>query len=492
MNRFLDAFADLVTGRRALMLGIIGVITVGLGVWIPQLVADPTPQQLTASSVQNQAQISADFNARFGNPDHVVVLLVEAEDVLAPEPLGYVHRLARAFQDEVYVDRVDGVTVTPFALPAAPEEVGLDDLDDAPSLDDLDDEDLEGLDALEDAPDDDSIDPELEDALGVLVQTSPERFPMGLGSIASRMADVQYGAAIEGDEVTDAERERLIAAIDAAPLLEGRLISRDRTLTVVALALDERVEDHRVMQETVEDIDAWLEANPPPRGVNVYRGGLPHLFNSIVVKMADDNVRIVPLTLLVCLVLLFVSFRWVPGTFLPVVAVGLSAIMVIGAMALAGETMNVINNIIPPLLIIIGVSDSIHLIGRYREELDHASSKMEAARNTAATAASSPRDSASATITAQDLAYSPSAATSSPDRSRAELWPSPAMLSRISQPMSTTCSGITRWKKSCGRKWTLPRGGAADRTSVTSAAACGAPPPNSHIATACLPGAFQC
>ena len=382
MNRFLDAFADLVTGRRALMLGIIGVITVGLGVWIPQLVADPTPQQLTASSVQNQAQISADFNARFGNPDHVVVLLVEAEDVLAPEPLGYVHRLARAFQDEVYVDRVDGVTVTPFALPAAPEEVGLDDLDDAPSLDDLDDEDLEGLDALEDAPDDDSIDPELEDALGVLVQTSPERFPMGLGSIASRMADVQYGAAIEGDEVTDAERERLIAAIDAAPLLEGRLISRDRTLTVVALALDERVEDHRVMQETVEDIDAWLEANPPPRGVNVHRGGLPHLFNSIVVKMADDNVRIVPLTLLVCLVLLFVSFRWVPGTFLPVVAVGLSAIMVIGAMALAGETMNVINNIIPPLLIIIGVSDSIHLIGRYREELDHASSKMEAARNT--------------------------------------------------------------------------------------------------------------
>lgn len=379
MNRFLDAFAGLLTRRRGLMLGIIGAITLGLGIWIPQLVADPTPQQLTASGVEDQAEISANFNRRFGNPDHVVVMLITADDVLAPEPLAYVHRLARAFQREDYVDRVDGITVTPFALPAAAEEAGLDDLDDAPSLDDLEEEDLEGLDDLDDEP---AVDPEVEDALGVLVRSSPERFPMGLGSIAGRLADVQYGAAVEGDEVTDAERERLIRAIDAAPLLEGRLISRDRTLTVVALALDERVEDHRVMQDTVESVDAWLEANPPPSGVTVHRGGLPHLFNSIVVKMADDNVRIVPLTLLVCLVLLFISFRWVPGTFLPVVAVGLSAIMVIGAMALAGETMNVINNIIPPLLIIIGVSDSIHLIGRYREELDHASSKMEAARNT--------------------------------------------------------------------------------------------------------------
>ena len=104
------------------------------------------------------------------------------------------------------------------------------------------------------------VDPEVEDALGALVQSSPERFPMGLGTIAERMGDVRYGAAVEGDEVTPAERERLLRALADAPLLEGRLISRDRTLTVVALLLDERVEDHLVMQDTVEHIDEWLEA----------------------------------------------------------------------------------------------------------------------------------------------------------------------------------------------------------------------------------------
>lgn len=373
MQRLTHAIAELVTRRRGLVLGLIALVTLAAGAWIPTLVADPRPQALTASSVAEQAEISAAFNRHFGNPDNVVVLLVEAEDVLASEPLGYVHRLARLFEGEDYVERVEGITVTPLAVPAE------DDEPDAGGLDDL--EDLEGLDDLED--EEPEVDPEIEDALGALVQTSPERFPMGLGSIAERLGSVRYGPAIEGDEVSDDERERLRRVLADAPLIEGRLIAEDHSLTAVAVFLDHEVEeDHRLMHTTVRNIDAIVAANPPPDGVRVTTGGLPHLFNSIVVKMEHDNFRIIPLTLLVCLVLLYLSFRWVPGMFLPVVAVGISAVILIGTMALTGETMNVLNNIIPPLLIIIGVSDSIHLIGRYREELEHASTKIEAAKAT--------------------------------------------------------------------------------------------------------------
>lgn len=367
MKRLIDAIAELVTRRRGLVLAAILAVTVFTGAWIPTLVADPRPQQLTISGIEQQAEIAAAFNERFGNPDHVVVLLIHADDVLALEPLAFVHHLARSFEARDYVERVEGITVTPLAVPIDPEDPapggGLDDLDD------LEDEDPE-------------VDPAIEDALGVLVTSDPGRFPMGLATIADRLGAVRYGPAVTGDEVTADDVARLREVLADAPLIEGRLISRDHTLTAVALFLDERVEDHRVMQETVRDIDAAVAALPLPPGVTVTAGGLPHIFNSIVVKMEHDNFRIVPLTLLVCLVVLFLSFRWVPGTFLPVVAVGISAVIVVGTMAIAGETMNVLNNILPPLLIIIGVSDSIHLIGRYREELEHSASKLEAARNT--------------------------------------------------------------------------------------------------------------
>lgn len=377
MQRFIDAIAETVTRRRGAALALIGAITVATGMWLPDLETDPRPQELTVSSVENQREINAAFHRRFGNPDHVVVLLVSADDVLEPGPLAYTHQLARTFEAEDYVTRVEGITVTSLPVPAAESEEpegGLDDLDHLGDLDDLDD--------LGDPDEGQDVPPELEDALGVLVTTSPERFPMGLGSIADRMGEVRYGPVVEGDDVTDAHTESLRRVLEHAPLIEGRLISRDHTLTAVALFLDERVEDPRVMETTVRAIDARLAELDPPDGVTMTTGGLPHLFNSIIVKMEHDNLRIVPITLLVCLVLLYLSFRWMPGTFLPVTAVGISAVIIIGSMAFFGETLNVINNIIAPLLIIIGVSDSIHLIGRYREELERTDDKLEAARAT--------------------------------------------------------------------------------------------------------------
>ncbi|MBX3273512.1 MAG: MMPL family transporter [Sandaracinaceae bacterium] len=387
MPALIDAIAELVTRRRGAVLGAIVVVTLAAGAFIPSLVADPRPQQLTTSSIEDQNAINALFAERFGNPDHVVVLLVEADDVLAPAPLAYVHGLARRFEQAEYVTRVEGITVTPLPIPIDADEAPPD----AGTLDDLDDLDEDGAD--EDAgesgdegppaaPDEPEVDPALEDALGVIVRSDPARFPLGLATVADRVGAYRYGPVVSGDLVTEADHTRLMRVLEDAPMVTGRLISRDRRVTAVALFLDARVEDHRVMERTVEEIDRVVASLPPPAGVRVTTGGLPHLFNSIIDKMEEDNFRIVPLTLLVCLVLLYVSFRWLPGTLLPVVAVGISAVIVLGAMAMVGETMTVLNNIVPSLLIIIGVSDSIHLIGRYREELEHAPSPLVAARNT--------------------------------------------------------------------------------------------------------------
>ncbi|MDH4283526.1 MAG: efflux RND transporter permease subunit, partial [Myxococcales bacterium] len=84
------------------------------------------------------------------------------------------------------------------------------------------------------------------------------------------------------------------------------------------------------------------------------------------------------------LVLLMLSFRWVPGVLLPFAAVAITALVVVGGMGLFGEPMNILNNIIVPLLIIIGISDAIHLVQRYRDEvhMDEGADPGEAGRRT--------------------------------------------------------------------------------------------------------------
>ena len=116
-------------------------------------------------------------------------------------------------EGEDYVTRVEGITVTPMAVPIdEPVGEGLDDLDD------LDDDDPE-------------VDPAIEDALGQLVQAAPEHFPMGLGTIAERLSTVRYGPVVEGDTLVEGDGARLRRVLGDAPLVEGRLISRDHTTT---------------------------------------------------------------------------------------------------------------------------------------------------------------------------------------------------------------------------------------------------------------------
>ena len=136
------------------------------------------------------------------------------------------------------------------------------------------------------------------------------------------------------------------------------------------------------MRENVVGLGRALDDVPAPEGTRMLLGGLPYLRSAIVENIRSDQLTLVPLTLLVCIVFLALALRWSWGVALPIAAVAITAVMTVGGMAAVGEPFNVLNNIIPTLLIIIGISDSVHLIGRYREELHRGDEKVASVRTT--------------------------------------------------------------------------------------------------------------
>ncbi len=355
LDRFLAALAQFVTHHRRAVLVTGALLTALCGAALPWLETESSPENLLIS-FGGYAERVERFREQFGDTDNVMVLLVEAEDATTRDALSYQHQLARRFATEPEVLRVDGLTVSP--IPRGPgAEASVEDVG---TLDDLD-----ALEAEVVAPED----PDVREALEALVDSAPDRFPLGLGSVAERATEADRSAIVSGDEVTDADAAAIRAAIEESPLVVGRLVSADRTLgaVVVSLRAELGTGDERVA--FVQRMDRWLEANPAPNGHVVHRAGLPHLRTAIVAYMLRDQFVLVPLTVLVCVVLLYLSFRWVPGTVLPLIAVGVSVVLTLGGMALVGERMTILTNIVPTLLIIIALSDSVHLIARWEEEL---------------------------------------------------------------------------------------------------------------------------
>ncbi len=90
--------------------------------------------------------------------------------------------------------------------------------------------------------------------------------------------------------------------------------------------------------------------------------GLPVVRNTYVDYMIQDNIKFIPPVALILIISLSFLFRnWI-YVILPLLTVLITAIWILGVMSVSGKGLNVMTYMVPTLLFIIGVSDSIHSV----------------------------------------------------------------------------------------------------------------------------------
>lgn len=97
----------------------------------------------------------------------------------------------------------------------------------------------------------------------------------------------------------------------------------------------------------------------------VYLAG-PTVVNAELDRMSQsDMAMFVPVMFCAAFVMLIIIFRKVPGIILPMVAIGLSIIWIMGIFALCGNTMNMVSSIITPVIFVVALSTTIHIINHH-------------------------------------------------------------------------------------------------------------------------------
>lgn len=199
---------------------------------------------------------------------------------------------------------------------------------------------------------------------------------------AGAPGELRVDPPIAGDTVEPEELAELRDALVDSGLLRGTLIAEDRRVAIVAafLGADEtRIEEVRPVIARLREIAA---AHPPPPGFGVELAGIPNIRIYVVERMLGDQAKLIPLSVLVSTLMLLFTFRWVVGVAGANAAVGFSILVMFGGMAACAEPFNIMNQMLPILLIIIGMNDAIHLVSRYVEEFHACGDRLEAARRT--------------------------------------------------------------------------------------------------------------
>jgi len=385
MSRLADTLVRAVTERPRSVLAVLSVAGLIGAAGLSQLRADFSPEDLVPASPEDR-RTSARLNGALGAGRDPLLVLVEARAALGTDPettaqvLGYLRRLGDALGDLEGVTEVVDLTRVPLpgglgvgpggaagreAPPPGSEDTGGASGGDALTLDDL------------------AVSPEADRAAeraageearraavaGALAATAPERFPRGL--IDAPPAGLgELVPLLEGPTVSPAEARRVAEAVAALPRLRGTLVGRSVPVFPIVLGLSPEVVGEARISRVVARARGVLDEVPRPEGalVDVRLGGLPVLQAELIDKMRGDQAWLVLLSILANLIVLVVVVRFAAGVVLPLGAVGLTLALVLGGMGWAGERLNLLNNVVPPLLITLGIGDAIHLLGRYREE----------------------------------------------------------------------------------------------------------------------------
>jgi len=152
----------------------------------------------------------------------------------------------------------------------------------------------------------------------------------------------------------------------AHPLVGGLMLSEDARvmLMVVTQAGDELAvaEIEPLYGEIRELVDERLGAT----GIGVLITGIPALRAEIIRAVQRDNLRFSVIGGTAAMLISLLLFRNLAAVFITSVAPLAGMILSVGMLGLAGVPMNVVNHVLPSLVMVIAFTDSVHLMAFFR------------------------------------------------------------------------------------------------------------------------------
>ncbi len=169
-------------------------------------------------------------------------------------------------------------------------------------------------------------------------------------------------------EVDGTTVERVRSTLAGSDVVKGGLLSVDERLATLAVFLDPTVRDIDPMRNVVMAVREALERHPPPDGFRALLSGLPELRVEVVDDLAKDMATLIPMGGVVYLIVLALMFRRASGALLPLFAVGIGLTWTLATFAVLGDSLNLVSNVLPILLMIIGVSSCVQIVTCYAEQ----------------------------------------------------------------------------------------------------------------------------
>ena len=152
------------------------------------------------------------------------------------------------------------------------------------------------------------------------------------------------------------------------PFYEGLIYDFEREVFLTALTLDRSKLDSKDRKELMDEINTFTSAFSEKNGIEIFCSGLPFI-RSVTTSQISNEIQIfILLAGFITALIMYLFFRSVRTVMISMLIVMIGVVWAMGWMGIFGYKITMLTGLIPPLIIVIGIPNTIFILNKYHQE----------------------------------------------------------------------------------------------------------------------------
>ena len=172
--------------------------------------------------------------------------------------------------------------------------------------------------------------------------------------------------------------DSLAQIAESLPFYHGSLINKESNTFLMGITVNGRIINSKAREPMVVKVREITDRFTAKHSLEMKYSGLPYIRVVTAQMIKKEMNMFILLSLLVTAIILFLFFRSFKVVFFSMLVVGLSVIWAVGSMVLFDYKITLLTAMLPPLLVVIGIPNSVFLINKYHGEYIRHNNKIKA------------------------------------------------------------------------------------------------------------------
>ncbi len=192
-----------------------------------------------------------------------------------------------------------------------------------------------------------------------------------------------YAAPVVPDELPEEGPafDAMLAELKSNDIVKGKFVSDDGELALIVISLDRKVVEEQSARTVIGGIQSVVDKELEGTGLTAKLTGAPVMQLEIRNAVERDRLVYNGLGFLAGLTVAFLFFRRLSLTLIAVLGPTIAILWTLGVLGGLDYRLNLFVNVITPLILVSGFSDSMHLVFAIRRDILAGVPRIEAARN---------------------------------------------------------------------------------------------------------------